>query len=317
MTETVRVLIADDDPLVRMGLSLVLGADPAIVIVGEAGDGGEAVAMTRELKPDVVLMDVRMPRTDGLAATEELRRDGPSPVIIVLTTFDTDANLIRALRLGANGFLLKDIAPTEIISAVRRGAAGESILAPSLVPRLIDFAVGRAGENAVGSGGESGGGVSGRGASGAGKSRPGESGGGGSGNGESGGGDSGNGESGGGDSGNGERGGGGNGNGESGGGGSRGGVGGGRGGGGAAGGGRSEVEDSRERALRTLGRLSGREREVAEAVATGASNAEIGSVLHMSVPTVKAYVSRVLDKLGCTNRVQVAVLVHESGHRRA
>ncbi|MBO3741580.1 response regulator transcription factor [Actinoplanes sp. NEAU-H7] len=219
MAELIRVLIADDDPLVRVGLSLVLGAAPEIQIVGEAGDGAEAVELARRLRPDVVLMDVRMPRTDGLAATAELRRDGPAPAIVVLTTFDTDENLLGALRLGANGFLLKDIAPTEILDAVRRAAAGESILAPSVVPRLIGYAVARDPESGGGRGG---------------------------------------------------------------------------------------------RASAVLDRLTEREREVAEAVATGRSNAEIGAELHMSVPTVKAYVSRLLDKLGCANRVQVAILVHES-----
>lgn len=267
MSETVRVLIADDDPLVRVGLSMVLGADPAIQIVGEAGDGAEAVTMSRDLKPDVVLMDVRMPRMDGLAATEELRRAGPSPAIIVLTTFDTDANLLGALRRGANGFLLKDIAPTEIIGAVRRAAAGESILAPSVLSRLIDYAVGR--DDPAGSqpgAGESGHtGFAGGDASGAGSA----------------------------------------------------GVDPGRAGAGRQRGGSAGPDAERERAVATLGRLSAREREVAEAVATGASNAQIGVHLHMSVPTVKAYVSRILDKLGCANRVQVAVLVYEAGHRRA
>ncbi|SDS12166.1 response regulator transcription factor [Actinoplanes derwentensis] len=289
MTDTVRVLIADDDPLVRVGLSLVLGADPVIRIVGEAGDGAEAVAMTRELKPDVVLMDVRMPRMDGLAATEELRRDGPSPAIIVLTTFDTDANLLGALRLGANGFLLKDIAPTEIISAVRRAAAGESILAPAVLPRLIDYAVGRSDPANPGSTRGTGSGEDlsrgsreeqGRGSwEGSGRDSLGSSG---------------------------------RGSGRSGGWGSREDLG--RGSGESA---DRAGDGARERALAVLERLAERERQVAEAVATGASNAQIGTELHMSVPTVKAYVSRVLDKLGCVNRVQVAVLVHEAGIRRA
>ncbi|GAA2708708.1 response regulator [Actinoplanes palleronii] len=220
MAGVIRVLIADDDPLVRVGLSMVLAAGKDLQIVGEAADGAEAVALVRRLHPDVVLMDIRMPRMDGLAATAEIRRAGPEPAIIVLTTFDTDDHLLGALRRGANGFLLKDIPPDRILDAVRRAAAGESILAPSVLPRLISHAVGAS----------------------AGEAEPGPE----------------------------------------------------------------------PAALAALQRLSEREREVAEAVATGRSNAEIAVELHMSVPTVKAYVSRLLDKLSCANRVQVAIMVHDA-----
>jgi DNA-binding NarL/FixJ family response regulator len=221
----IRVLIVDDDPLVRVGLGLVLGAGKDLQIVGEAGDGAEAVELTRRLRPDVVLMDIRMPRMDGLTATREIRRDGPEPAVIVLTTFDTDEHLLGALRLGANGFLLKDIAPEAILDAVRRAAAGESILAPSVVPRLIGYAVGQE------------------------PHAPRES---------------------------------------------------------------AERARAALHARSALDRLGEREREVAAAVATGSSNAEISARLHMSVPTVKAYVSRLLEKLDCANRVQIAILVHEA-----
>jgi DNA-binding NarL/FixJ family response regulator len=305
MADIIRVLIADDDPLVRVGLSLVLGAAPEIEIIGEAGDGAEAIGMARRLKPDVVLMDVRMPRTDGLAATEELRRDGPEPAIIVLTTFDTDEYLLGALRLGANGFLLKDIAPTEILNAVRRAAAGESILAPAVLPRLIDYAVGRSGP---GPGAGSGSGLgTGQGPG----SGSGSGSGAGLGTGQGPGSGYGSGPVSGFGSGPGSGFGPAPGSGTS----QSGPAAGGDGGAGyGTGGDGTQVAGAarRARAVATLRRLSERERTVAEAVATGRSNAEIGAELHMSVPTVKAYVSRLLDKLGCSNRVQIAILIHEA-----
>ena len=217
----IRVLIVDDDPLVRVGLRMVLGAGPDLDVVGEAGDGAAGVVAAGELRPDVVLMDIRMPGLDGLAATERLRsaEPGPGPAILVLTSFDADEHVLRALRAGANGFLLKDTAPTEILDAVRRVAAGESMLSPAVLTRLIDTVVRGAAAPAGGPG-------------------------------------------------------------------------------------------SAARAL--LGRLTGREREVADAVAAGRSNAEIAAQLYMSVATVKATVSRLFTKLECTNRVQIAIVVHES-----
>jgi DNA-binding NarL/FixJ family response regulator len=221
VADVIRVLIVDDDPLVRVGLRLVLGAGPDLDVVGEAGDGVAGVAAARELRPDVVLMDIRMPGLDGLAATERLRSEepAPGPAIIVLTSFDADEHVLRALRAGANGFLLKDTAPTEILDAVRRVAAGESMLSPAVLTRLIDTVV--------------------------------------------------------------------------------------RGGAAPAGG-----PGSAARAL--LERLTGREREVADAIAAGRSNAEIAAQLYMSVATVKATVSRLFSKLECANRVQIAIVVHES-----
>ncbi|MEV0395026.1 response regulator transcription factor [Polymorphospora rubra] len=220
MTDVIRVLLVDDDPLVRAGLSAVLGAGRDIEVVGEAADGADALDAVARLRPDVVLMDIRMPGMDGLAATEALRTVAGAPAVIVLTTFDTDDHILRALRAGASGFLLKDTPPLEIIESVRRVARGESMLSPSVVGKLIEHVV-RHEE-------------------------------------------------------------------------------------------RGERTDRAARARTLLGRLTDREREVAEAVGQGLSNAEISVELFMSVATVKAYVSRVLTKMDCTNRVQVAILVHDA-----
>ncbi|GAB2850587.1 response regulator transcription factor [Actinoallomurus bryophytorum] len=134
---TIRVLIVDDDALVRTGLSMMLAGAEDLRIVAEADDGDKVGALVAEHTPDVVLMDIRMPRMDGLAATEQIRgRDG-APEIIILTTFDADEHVVRALRAGAGGFLLKDTPPAEIINAIRRVAAGEPILSPSVTRRLI------------------------------------------------------------------------------------------------------------------------------------------------------------------------------------
>jgi DNA-binding NarL/FixJ family response regulator len=134
---TIRVLIVDDDALVRTGLSMMLAGADDLQIVGEADDGDKVGALVAEHSPDVVLMDIRMPRVDGLAATEQIRgRDG-APEIIILTTFDADEHVVRALRAGAGGFLLKDTPPAEIINAIRKVAAGEPILSPSVTRRLI------------------------------------------------------------------------------------------------------------------------------------------------------------------------------------
>ncbi|MFR9722216.1 response regulator [Streptomyces sp. MS19] len=243
MAELIRVVVADDDALVRTGLSLILGADPGIEVVAEAADGVAAVEAARLHKPDVVLMDIRMPRMDGLAATEALRADGTGPVVVVLTTFNTDEYVLRALRAGASGFLLKDVPPTEFLRAVRVAASGESMLSPAVTTRLIDHVL-RDGRD---SGGDGGRGDSGRG------------------------------------HGLGDRDG-------------------------------KQAERARRaaRAREALAVLSVREREVALAVGGGRSNAEIGAELFMSVGTVKTYVSRILGKLGCDNRVQVAILVHEA-----
>lgn len=217
---TIRLLIVDDDALVRAGLKMMLAEAADLEIVGEAADGAEVNAAVEECRPDVLLMDIRMPRLDGLAATENLRRRPDPPEIIVLTTFDTDDHVLRALRAGAGGFLLKDTPPPEIVRAIRQVAAGEPMLSPSVTRQLITHVTG--GEAA---------------ASGA---------------------------------------------------------------------------DRRARARRLLDDLSDRERDVAIAVGEGKSNAEIGAALYMSVPTVKAYVSRLLTRLDLNNRVQLALLTHDA-----
>ncbi|HEX6539383.1 MAG TPA: response regulator transcription factor, partial [Candidatus Dormibacteraeota bacterium] len=125
MSEQIRVLVVDDDALVRAGLSMLLAGAEDIEIVGEAADGSEVAQAVAEHHPDIVLMDIRMPGMDGLAATELLRAQDGAPEIIVLTTFEADDYVLRALRAGASGFLLKDTPPADIVRAVRTVAAGE------------------------------------------------------------------------------------------------------------------------------------------------------------------------------------------------
>lgn len=133
----VTVLVVDDDALVRRGLQLVLSSDPELVLVGEAADGAEAVTAARELRPDVVLMDLQMPVLDGVEATRRMRRlDGP-PLVLVLTTFHLDAYVLDALEAGARGYLLKDTAPRELTRAVHLVAGGESIFSASVTEKLV------------------------------------------------------------------------------------------------------------------------------------------------------------------------------------
>ncbi|GIE80542.1 DNA-binding response regulator [Actinoplanes philippinensis] len=134
----VRVLVVDDDALVRAGLTMMLDGAPGIAVVGEASDGDQVPAALDAHAPDVVLMDVRMPRVDGITATRRLRARPRPPEVIVLTTFDTDENILHALRAGASGFLLKDTPPARIAEAVRQVAAGEPILSPRITRRLMD-----------------------------------------------------------------------------------------------------------------------------------------------------------------------------------
>ena len=133
----VKVVIVDDDALVRGALRMMLSGSDGIEVVGEAGDGDEVAAALAEYRPDVVLMDIRMPRLDGISATAALRRRPDPPYVIVLTTFDADENVLRALRAGASGFLLKDTPPARIVAAVPRVAAGEEILSPTVLRRLV------------------------------------------------------------------------------------------------------------------------------------------------------------------------------------
>jgi DNA-binding NarL/FixJ family response regulator len=217
MSETpIRVLIVDDDALVRAGLRLMLSAAPEVLIVGEAADGIDVGAAVSEHAPDVVLMDIRMPQLDGLAATELLRRRPSPPHIIILTTFQADEYVLRALRAGAGGFLLKDTPPAELIRAIRCVTTGDAMLSPAITRRLIQLADNRSGY------------------------------------------------------------------------------------------------ERRDQARALLSGLTEREREIALAVGQGKSNAEIGAELYITVATVKAHVSRLLAKLEFTNRVQVAIAIHDA-----
>ncbi|MFC4585079.1 response regulator transcription factor [Sphaerisporangium corydalis] len=140
-----RVLVVDDDALVRAGLSMMLDGIHGIAVVGEAADGDEVLAAADAHAPDVVLMDLRMPRVDGITATRRLRSRRNPPEVIMLTTFDTDENIVYALRAGASGFLLKDTPPAQIVEAVRKVAAGDPILSPRITRRLMDRTATQAG----------------------------------------------------------------------------------------------------------------------------------------------------------------------------
>jgi DNA-binding NarL/FixJ family response regulator len=212
----VRVLLVDDDPLVRAGLSMMLGAFDEIEVVGSVGDGTEVMAAVNSLRPDVVLMDIRMPGMDGLTATAALRARRDAPEVIVLTTFDTDEHVQRAIRVGASGFLLKHTPPADIARAVCRAAAGEPMFTPSVLRQVMGFVAA------------------------------------------------------------------------------------------------ADQNPGRERARAALDRLSPSESDVARLIADGRTNQEIAAELLMSMGTVKAYVTRIFAKLRLTNRVQVAILVHES-----
>ncbi|BFV60881.1 response regulator [Kitasatospora sp. CMC57] len=135
---TIRILIADDEALLRMAFSTVLDAQPDMTPVGEATDGGHAVRLARELRPDVVLMDVRMPGTDGIEATRQVIRASPQSRVLILTTFDLDEYAFAGLRAGASGFLLKNTRPEELLTAIRSVAAGDAVVSPRITRRLLE-----------------------------------------------------------------------------------------------------------------------------------------------------------------------------------
>ena len=217
MDGVIRVLLVDDDPLVRSALALMLGGQSDIDVVGEAPNGQVGVALVGELDPDVVLMDIRMPVMDGLEATQVLHQQPSPPAVVVLTTFDADDHVVRAVAAGADGFLLKDTPPSDIVHAIRTVAAGDAMLSPSATRSIVSRL-------------------------------------------------------------------------------------------------RSSTSSDRSTvAADRLTVLTERELEVAVCVGRGLSNSEIASELYLSVPTVKSHVSRLLTKLDSTNRVQVAMIVHDAG----
>ncbi|MFI5984688.1 response regulator [Streptomyces sp. NPDC051555] len=213
----IRVVIADDEPLIRAGIRMILTSAPDIEVIAEAANGREAVELARAHAPDVVLLDIQMPVMDGLAALDELVRAAPSAHALILTTFGERENVLRALSHGSAGFLLKDSAPAELIGAVRAAAAGDAYLSPAATRHVVDqLASGRSAGRA-------------------------------------------------------------------------------------------------EEARRRIAALSERERGVLALLGEGLSNADAGRRLHMSEATVKTYVSRILAKLGCENRVQAALLARDAG----
>jgi DNA-binding NarL/FixJ family response regulator len=135
---TTSILLVDDQPLLRMGFRMVLESQDDLVVVGEAGDGAEALRMTAELDPDIVLMDVRMPGMDGIEATRRIVGEGRRSRVLILTTFDLDEYAFAGLRAGASGFLLKDVPPNDLLSGIRAVASGDAVVSPSVTRRLLD-----------------------------------------------------------------------------------------------------------------------------------------------------------------------------------
>ncbi|UTT39722.1 response regulator transcription factor [Glutamicibacter mishrai] len=150
MEEKIKVLLVDDQPLLRMGFRLILEGEEDIAIAGEAVDGLDALTQTAVLKPDVVLMDVRMPKMDGIEATERIAKEHPDTKIIILTTFDLDEYAFSGLQAGASAFLLKDVAPEELVQAVRLVASGDAVVAPRVTARLLETYVRNGGKTHAG-----------------------------------------------------------------------------------------------------------------------------------------------------------------------
>jgi DNA-binding NarL/FixJ family response regulator len=137
VSENIRLLISDDHPVVRAGLRGMLSAEPDFEVVGEATNGAEAVALTGELRPDIVLMDLRMPEVDGVTAISQIKEEYPETQVLVLTTYESDADILRAIETGATGYLLKDAPREELFAAIRTAAQGKSPLAPNVATRLM------------------------------------------------------------------------------------------------------------------------------------------------------------------------------------
>ena len=138
MTTPIKILIVDDQQLLRLGFRMIFEAEPDLKVAGEAGDGTEAVRLTGQTRPDVVLMDIRMPRTTGIEATEQIVARYPSTRVLVLTTFDLDEYAFAALRAGASGFLLKNAEPAELLAAIRTVASGDAVVAPRVTRKLLE-----------------------------------------------------------------------------------------------------------------------------------------------------------------------------------
>ena len=211
----VRVVVVDDEPMVCAHLRTILGSADDIEVVGEAYDGAAGVETVVRNRPDVVLMDLRMPGVDGLTAIERIAKLADPPAIVVLTTFDADQYVLRALRAGAVGFLVKSTPPEDLIGLVRVAAEGHTVLSPIAARRLVAAS--------------------------------------------------------------------------------------------------ADSQPARDRAKKLIGTLTERETEVLACLGEGMSNAQIAARLYLSEATIKGYVSRMLDKLGCANRTQAGLLAHDAG----
>jgi len=211
----VRVVVVDDEPMVCAHLRTILGSADDIEVVAEAHDGAAGVDAVIQARPDVVLMDLRMPGVDGIAAMERINALTNQPVVVVLTTFDADQHVLRALRAGASGFLVKSTPPADLIGLVRVAAEGHMVLSPAAARRLVAAS--------------------------------------------------------------------------------------------------TDSQQARDRARKLIASLTDREVEVLRCLGAGMSNAQIAGQLYLSEATVKGYVSRMLDKLGCANRTQAGLLAHDGG----